>query len=232
MGCDIHAAIEVNDGSDWKPVKLPNRYFGTWKDEPMETCRLGFDRNYDAFSILANVRNGSGFAGVKTGEGFVPMSDGRGLPNDISEEAREHACTGDHSDTYVTLNDVLAYDWTRTTQKTGVVSAVVFEDWDRRKAWLRRPTAYCGDISGPRVKHVTESEMREIIKEVFGDRHFEKHAEAVKALSTQYGQYYCQVKWEEPYTHAAGQLWEKWVPLMLKLSREHKAVRMVMNFDS
>lgn len=48
------------------------------------------DRHYDVFSILADVRNGYGFAGVKTSSGFVPISDGRGIPDDLSQEIRDH----------------------------------------------------------------------------------------------------------------------------------------------
>ena len=62
MGCDIHAGIEVHDGNGWKAVKFPNPYFGRWEDEERETHRLPFGRNYDAFAILADVRNGVGFA--------------------------------------------------------------------------------------------------------------------------------------------------------------------------
>lgn len=48
------------------------------------------DRNYDVFSILANVRNGYGFAGVVTSSGFEPIAPGRGLPDDLSQEIRDH----------------------------------------------------------------------------------------------------------------------------------------------
>jgi hypothetical protein len=47
-------------------------------------------RGYDVFAILGNVRNGTGFAGVKTSSGFVPISDGRGIPDDLSPQIRDH----------------------------------------------------------------------------------------------------------------------------------------------
>lgn len=49
-------------------------------------------RNYDWFSILADVRNGIGFAGVKTGGRFSVISSPRGLPEDISNDALKYFC--------------------------------------------------------------------------------------------------------------------------------------------
>lgn len=232
MGCDIHAAIEINDGEGWQAVRFPNRHYGRWENEPRETCRLDFGRNYDAFAILADVRNGVGVAGLDTGDGFVPMSQARGLPDDISEEAREEACTGDHSDTYVTFEEMLGYDWTRTTKERGVVSAVQFEKWDRVKEWNQRPDEYCGDVSGGGVRHISADEMRELVALHIGNRRGGEYADAIEQFAKTFSNLYCRIEWTESYTEAAGELWEKWFPIMLKLSREHKQVRMVMNFDS
>jgi hypothetical protein len=67
-------------------------------------------RDYDLFAILADVRNGYGFGGFGSGEAVEPMSSGRGLPGDISPEAKTQACTGDHSATWVSLLEILNYD--------------------------------------------------------------------------------------------------------------------------
>jgi len=47
------------------------------------------NRNYDWFSVLANVRNGYGFAGIKTGEGFKVIAQPKGFPSNASREAME-----------------------------------------------------------------------------------------------------------------------------------------------
>ena len=47
------------------------------------------DRNYSVFAILADVRNGVGFAGVRTGAGYVPVCEQRGVPHDLSPQVRE-----------------------------------------------------------------------------------------------------------------------------------------------
>jgi len=235
MGCDIHAALEIRIDGRWQAVMRPNKWWSPEsKDEPKETAGLDFDRNYSAFAILANVRNGVGFAGVDTGDGFVPISDPRGLPDDISPEARDTGCTGDHSDSWVTLAEVLAYDWTRQTTRRGWVSAETFEEWDRMKKWEPRPKGWSGGISGPRIEHVTEQEMRRRVYAVMKDARGPEWNDAITRLRALCGDLYCSISWQEPYTRAAGDLWIVHVPHMLKLGHEHGVdnVRMVMNFDS
>lgn len=133
MGCDIHVAIEVRDESgQWKPTKLLEK---DWATERLFTGDYNFfDRNYDLFAMLADVRNGRGFAGLTTGEGFNPIDDARGLPADLSRELRRLAedggdqdydsaleaygagWLGDHSHSWLTLRELADYDWNQTTR--------------------------------------------------------------------------------------------------------------------
>lgn len=72
------------------------------------------NRNYGLFAILADVRNGTGFAGVKTGEPTTPIDLPRGLPDDASEvylAEVEHWGVDGHSHTYFTLAELLDHDW-------------------------------------------------------------------------------------------------------------------------
>jgi hypothetical protein len=84
---------------------------------------LTHDRNYRAFAVLANVRNGYGFGGFSTGEAIEPISEPRGLPDDMSPELRtklekeiednedaEQFRLGDQSFSWVTLKELLEYD--------------------------------------------------------------------------------------------------------------------------
>jgi len=236
MGCDIHAAIEFRAGEDsgWEPVKVPNPYFGKYGDEKEFRYALDIDRDYDLFAILGNVRNGYGFAGIDTGDGFVPMSDRRGYPTDMSPEVgdEEHgAMSHEHSATWVTLAEILAYDWTRTTTKRGVVGAVQFEEWDRMKEWRAGPTSYSGDVFGHNIKHVTQDEMRELVRATVSNKRGAEWTEAVAALPTNV---FCRIAWKEGYAEAGAQLWSKVLPLMLKLGNQHgyANVRLVMDFDS
>lgn len=100
MGCDIHIIAEVKQDGKWILNTTPvfkNPYFKPedkdkpadqkphWAVEEFQTYP-STGRNYDWFSILANVRNGYGFAGCITGEGFAVIADPRGLPEDISKD--------------------------------------------------------------------------------------------------------------------------------------------------
>src|ERR1700760_96312 len=95
MGTDIHLYVEKRGPAGWISCD-------TWEKDDYEPHRLTVpygkhfysDRSYDTFAILADVRNGHGFAGVSTGEGFTPVSMPKGLPGDLSPElaAEAEAC--------------------------------------------------------------------------------------------------------------------------------------------
>ena len=121
MGCDIHFFVEVKqaDGS-WKSVD-------EWEVEdgytyvPYEKAFYN-GRNYDLFAILADVRNGRGFAGCKTGDGFNIIDEPRGLPNDVSSEVKSQAESWDgdgHSHSWFTLAELESFDWDQTTKHEG-----------------------------------------------------------------------------------------------------------------
>jgi len=92
MGTDIHPVVEV-------------RVDGKWERWARATARLDSNRNYWSFAVLADVRNGHGFAGHYTGEPVVPIASPRGIPKDSPET---HEWLGDHSWSYVTLTELLA----------------------------------------------------------------------------------------------------------------------------
>ena len=78
MGTDIHVICQVKDNGKWidNPIKIFPHYdfelkSDVLKDFPNDT------RDYDWFSVLANVRNGRGFSGIKTGDGFSFISEPR-----------------------------------------------------------------------------------------------------------------------------------------------------------
>jgi hypothetical protein len=235
MGCDIHPAIEYREAVDgkWRALMIPNKYFGKGSDEKELSASLDLDRNYDLFAILGNVRNGTGFAGCDTGDGFDPMSDNRGIPEDISDEARE-ALSDEHSSTWVTLSEILAYDWDRTTKSRGWVDAVTFEKWDRRKEFGYTPTSWSGGIIGAGIKHVSNEEMRVIVENEIGDKRGSAYMQAMEEFKSKYAAYYTQVEWDNSYSNYAAQLWFKVLPKMLNLGRVYgfDNVRLVMDFDS
>lgn len=230
MGCDIHAAIEyLNDGK-WTALELPNKYFGKYGDEEKMTTRVDIDRDYDLFAILGNVRNGTAFAGCKTGDGFDPMSDNRGTPDDASEGAIK-ALSNEHSPTWVTLAEILAYDWRRTSRHQGYADAKSFEEWDRMKEWNLAPPSYCGDVSGGRTEKITNAEMRIFVGEII--QQYPGHRDVATKVLAESGKY-TLVEWTETYSEAGKQIWTAILPHMLALGTQygHANVRLVMDFDS
>lgn len=232
MGTDIHAAIEYRESSEhpWAALKYPNKYFGKWEDEPEFTTRLPIDRDYDLFAILANVRNGRGFAGVITGDGFNVISEQRGLPEDITSEARESGCTGEHSATWLSLADLLEFDWEQVATLRGVVDAPNFEYFDRMREWNYAPKEWFGDVDGPNVRKVSNEEMRAAIKTVpTGGGNSDTASRIKKALPN----IYTHVCWTRTYAQCAEQVWTAILPRMLKhINVGLDNVRLVMNFDS
>lgn len=70
MGTDIHSIAQV-------------RRNGVWETVAIGIC--GDPRSYNTFAMLANVRNGRGFAGIKTSDGFPFIHEPRGLPSDLKD---------------------------------------------------------------------------------------------------------------------------------------------------
>ena len=159
MGCDIHLHVERRTDAGWEHV--PGH-----SDEWADPANWYHQRNYDLFAILADVRNGSGFAGAKIGDGFNPISPPRGLPNDVSDFVRSESDEWDvdgHSHSHLTVAEVLTYDWDQESVKTGL-----FDDrgdrWPNggRAAWVQSfaddykclPSTvgeWCAAASGPRA---------------------------------------------------------------------------------
>jgi len=125
MGTDIHIVAEVFKDGRWHLADI----------QPSD------DRNYRAFAILADVRNGYGFAGFDTGDPVTPISEPRGLPENMSPELRaklergnddesidengdeeEWCWLGEHSFSWVTLKELLEYDLDAPVTVRGYVS--------------------------------------------------------------------------------------------------------------
>lgn len=165
MGCDIHPYIEQRINGQWVLIEQPNQ--DHWaSDEPSI-----YARNYDVFAILADVRNGKGFAGVRTGDGFNPISSPRGLPDDLSEALSKEpsdddfSWLGDHSFGYLTFREIFDYDYTQTTIISGVVDQKTFKNWDYSDySRTHAPCDYSGGIWGSNVCMISNDEMREKIK--------------------------------------------------------------------
>ncbi len=210
MGCDIHEWVERKAANGWE----------------MTDVNLNIGRNYDLFGMLADVRNGVGFAGVDMGDGFVPVlgrgEPTRGVPDDASPEYRSEVesweCDG-HSHSWLTLAELKAYDWRgQRTKQRGIVSL------DERKKWRDRdgdrPKEYCGGVSGRSVKVVSLLELDRIIDEG----------------QPQTWSYYAKCEWEVSYYETARTFVDETIPKLEAYAREHGLsdddARMVFFFDN
>jgi hypothetical protein len=103
-----------------------------WRDNHSKTVQPIVRRNYDLFAILANVRNGRGFAGVPTGSGFEPVAPNRGIPDDVDPRIKRYYDgwgSDAHSATWLTLAELKKYDWHgQESTHIGVVPARLRDD--------------------------------------------------------------------------------------------------------
>ena len=234
MGCDIHLYVERLVNGKWVSADrwTPNKYADDEGEPPIQVeyqNHFYSGRNYNLFAILANVRNGSGFANCDTGNGFVPIDDPRNLPNDVSENVKAEANRwgGDgHSHSWFTVEELLAYDWTQTTKLRGFLSAAEFWRWnrfDRQKG--ESPNSYCGGVGGGGVRKVSEQEMVKLLEPFGNEWSAQEHIES--ELPSEY----CQAEWEQPYFKAVRHFLSDTMPRLWQLGKPDE-VRIVFWFDN
>lgn len=211
-------------GDEW--VEIPcgptcQRCLGTGRD---------FDwyhnRNYDVFAILANVRNGHGFAGVDTGDGFKVIAAPRGVPADVSPRVRDHN-TWDHTPSWLLVSELLAFDWQQTTKHRGTIPLRIsdedhpFGEPESYELWRARrdasPKSWCGHIGGPGIVTISPELADAFLAEpgrIPADR-----------------KVYVRVEWDEKYAASACDFLAFMEHYLLPLGNpaEH---RIVFGFDS
>lgn len=118
MGTDIHMNIEVWRDGRWEWLSKPYDPAVDMCDEPAKGrvadllvyddsgFPIAEERRYRLFAVLAGVRD-------CYGEGIVPIALPRGLPADTSLNPGVHDL-GDHSMSWLTLSELLSYDWAQT----------------------------------------------------------------------------------------------------------------------
>jgi hypothetical protein len=239
MGTDIHFYVEVFNNGDW--VTADKWEEDKDEEQPVKYVNNQFyhDRNYDLFAILADVRNGRGFAGVKTSDGFNPISHPRGLPNDACKEILElskHWGIDGHSHSWLTVKELMAFDWTQTVKKCGLVSGEIYYSWNQyNRENGEAPEEYCGGVGGHGVIIVSEEEMSQLINEMknklieAGVTYYRR--ELLEKIKSELNSTYCSVEWEQPYYKAARFFLSDCLPRLWRLGEPDK-VRIVFWFDN
>ena len=231
MGCDIHLYVERRENGKWTLVReqVPNEEFGECYD-PHGTQLISQyspsgkhvnvfynHRNYNFFAILANVRNRRGCAEMSTRQGFKPISMPRGLPQDISPEIKQLSDwwgIDGHSHSWLTVQELIEYDWEQTVVSYGVVTRPQYEEFVETGI---RPDAYCEWIYGRNIEVVSPAEMEAIIADGADDDET---------------RYYVCIRWSWTYREAVGDYVFDTLFPTLKALGDPDSVRIVFWFDN
>jgi len=115
MGTDIRICVEkLNQQSKWESIDEWKLEDGDLYETVVYEKRFFSDRNYDVFSILGNVRNGANYWVFEdSGYKLEYLSDSRGIPEDSDERVKNYLRL-EGSCSYLTLPEILAFDWQKT----------------------------------------------------------------------------------------------------------------------
>ncbi len=235
MGCDIHFHVEKVSEGRW--VSADTWYADV--DDPSQKSLYDWSgstgisggpmysgRNYGLFAMLADVRNGYGFAGVDTGDALVPIFAPRGLPDDVSPEVKASSDSygGDgHSHSHMTVQELLDYDWTQIMRKRGFVSKKEFARF-RLKG---RPESWCGGTSADIIGNEAMDAL--ILADCDGDRL--TWGDFHKMPNEDFASPQTQITWDIPYYEQARDFLAETMPKLWRIGKPHE-VRIVIWFDN
>jgi hypothetical protein len=212
MGTDIHMVVERRENAAWHLLE----------NNPTALTH----RNYDMFAMLADVRNGSGFAGIETSSGFKVIAEPRDLPDDLSEGAQGaqklkwdddgHLYLGDHSFSWLTLREVLTFDYDQVTCHTGVLTPEAFMALEYKRGYYKpeyhdempAPESWSGAVSGGGIITLKADEARERLQHIgLNSKNHKDRDAAIAHLSRKnewgHEQTYIRDYWETRYMHSA-----------------------------
>lgn len=188
------------------------------------------ERNYGLFAILADVRNGRGFAGDKIGEPTVPISAPRGIPADASEGYASEVDDG-HSHTWYLLSELLDYDWDGHYSVNSLLA-------HPRSPWARAhgepmpplPEGFDFDDWAQTLELVLNVEGEEAAYQRWPCMGF------CSGISGGDAHEWRRVAWRVTHRHQAGEEWFQWLDKLKaeadQEGRPYDQVRICMFFDS
>jgi hypothetical protein len=210
---------------------MPNEDFDETDKQDLDFTiqSMYIGRNYYLFGILAGVRNGL----------ITPIAEPKGLPKDVSKPIKElsERWNGDgHSHTWLSLKELLDYNWTESEETEGYVNGYVYNKWNY---WLREqglgPENYFEHNINGRLNIISEDEMNNKINNIDTTQRPNK-------TSNEWDDYkrkilsdvYCKCYWIEKKYHFVNNLFKQIIPELLGMSKDgtYEDVRCVFWFDN
>lgn len=195
------------------------------KGEPVP-WRIG--RDYDLFAMLADVRNGRGFAGCKTGEGFNVIAKPKGLPTNASLQvvrASNNWGIDGHSHSWLTLDEIKKFDWNQITTHYGHVGIMEYLRYKKDG----KPTSWSGGVGGGSIKIISNEEMDKVIEENQCKlEDFTSYFDDPYKLDYRP---YTVIKWQETYKECCPYFLNTVIPEIEKFGNDEE-VRIVFWFDN
>lgn len=158
MGSDIYGSFQKQT--------LP----GIWLNIETE---YEFNRHYQFFAFIGDVRNGYGFAGIKTGEPIKSPLAHRGLPDEIKKLNEEYENYGQYNDDCVYYGEYsrshfLLKEYLENLNTFGNITKTCIISKEDHLEWSKRPVlesglrkepecSYCGGISGKDILVVNDN---------------------------------------------------------------------------
>jgi hypothetical protein len=165
MGCDIHIYVERKTETGWEAVQGLNPWISHYKEWVQSARDRGEHeradelykaavemevkepwvyegwiyngRNYALFAMLADVRNDYN---------FKPISHPKGLPSDVSDYVKQQSDQwgeDGHSHSWLSLRELLDYDWEQTATIKGWVTKEQAEEYRRTG---KTPSHWSSDV--------------------------------------------------------------------------------------
>lgn len=166
-------------------------------------------RNYVLFGVLAGVRN----------EEVTPIAEPKGLPEDMSYVVREAADQwhGDgHSRSYLTLQELKAYNWEDRFPRTGTLSEASYRSFLEDN----NPYPFSGGVYGQNVVHLSAGDMNKLLLGEYPRDNSKS--------------YYTEITWHETVKDTCGSFYSESLSKLEKLSTsdDYSDVRLVFWFDN
>lgn len=255
MGTDIHITVQAHLNGAWediteKAIPLKAKVNKIWNKDP-EYSRLSEEekreimhqyfcyspegRDYSLFALLADVRNGYGFAGCEI---FKPIKhfELKGIPEGLEDEVCEdgYCNSGHHSYNHFTYKELVESNlWDQVLKVIGVVPLDAFLEFIQASKTDENaiPRNYSGDVSGRSVVKLSGAKLRLLEAngelETWLEQNVDRHTQSV----------YVKHSWEDK-TALKGSAFYSWLTSeeMEKLVYEDCSgpddVRLIVSFDS